>query len=135
VATRRISRVALKRTLDRAAELSDLATKASRRARTEDTIDAHRAAIERHRRANVAWVRAHRAVLDHGVNTGNRDVKLERKSYARYASHFDRLREHWQRCWDLGTNRGLSFPRGAPCAPSSAYLLKRGTHPLARFRS
>ncbi len=107
--------------LQAAEHLSAVANQASSRARRVDDIDAHRQAIEAHRRANVAWTKLHRHAID-----ANAEKPLQRSTYDRYARHFDKLREHWQACWDLGTRRGLSFPQGAPCGRTSDYLARSG---------
>ena len=108
---------------------SQQARNMSNLARSQKTIDAHRLAIEAHRRANIAWCTAHRLAIDYEAPS-----ETQRVSYRRYVSHYNALRRHWTHCWHLGTRRGLSFPHGAPCGPTSAYLDEETLEELHRNR-
>ncbi len=119
----RIVGARLEKMLDQAAELSARAKQASSRARREGDIDSHRTAIEAHRRANIAWTTAHRLSID-----ADTPKATQRMTYDRYVRHYEAVCRHWTRCWDLGTRRGLSFPHGAPCGPTKAYLVTSEPH-------
>lgn len=113
-------KITVARSFERAQQASRRAKRASAMARADNSIDAHRVAIEKHRVANILWTRAHRVSID-----ADTPKVTQRMTYNRYVAHYDAIRRHWQRCWDLGTRLGLSFPKGAPCGRTSDYLLER----------
>jgi hypothetical protein len=119
VAHTKLDKQKMKVALDRAQSLSEKASEATKRARREKDIKSHRDAVHAHCKANIAWTKAHRRAIDYGTKP------WERKTYDRYVRHYDRVRDHWQVCYDMKTRLGLSFPNGAPCARTSEYLWRQ----------